>query len=167
MFWFETFIKYWAQVGVLLAGIGYVLSVIFNYRYKKREIFFSLYAKNKIDCFIQFCELYYDASNILMDAFSKYAIVPDKSYVLKIKAAQEKLFAAGFKLHLFLDKKTASKCQTVVHQYMQISDLYIDVVNRDGKFPPDIIRRLQNEHGENLAFLAKSAKTFKRGFYNA
>ncbi len=58
MDWYNSIIQYWAQIAVLIAAIGYVLKVFLDYRYKKKEIGYAVYAKARLEAFTTIFSLY-------------------------------------------------------------------------------------------------------------
>lgn len=165
MNWFEVFIKYWAQIAVLLAIIGYILQAIFNYRLKKKEIFFSLYAKSKIDAYTNFIELYYKASDTLIEVIGKFDNTPDSSHIPVVKQIQAELLNACYKLHLFLDQTSFDKCQKATLNYMELCGKYVDLVNDpNGKVTSELYEKLTSVNKLNHDLIAESSELFKKKF---
>lgn len=68
---FKNFIiNYWAQLTVLIAAGGYVLKVILDHRYKRKEIWHSIFQQKRMDHLLKYWEQYYKLESDLLGAIS-------------------------------------------------------------------------------------------------
>jgi hypothetical protein len=59
MKWIEFITKYWAQITILMAALGYLLKVFLDYKFRKKEIWHTIYIQKKIDYTLKYWEQYY------------------------------------------------------------------------------------------------------------
>ncbi len=52
-------IKYWVQVFVLIGAFGYVLKVVLDFKFKRKEIYYHLYSTEKLKSFLNFYNNHY------------------------------------------------------------------------------------------------------------
>ncbi len=58
-------VKYWAQISVLLLGIGFIIKVYSDWEIRKKDILFSKIYENKIKEVREFLEVYIELEDLL------------------------------------------------------------------------------------------------------
>ncbi|MGN6194994.1 MAG: hypothetical protein ACTHOB_08645 [Ginsengibacter sp.] len=59
MRWIKFITTYWSQIAILIASIGYILKIILDYKFKQKEIWYTLYAQKKMDYTLKYLEFSY------------------------------------------------------------------------------------------------------------
>lgn len=59
MKWTSFITEYWAQITILIAALGYLLKVLLDHKFRKKEIWHTIYMKKKMDYTLKYCEQYY------------------------------------------------------------------------------------------------------------
>jgi len=72
MKWIKYIIDYWAQIAILLAALGYILKVILDNKFRRKEIWYSLYAQKKMDYALKYLELYYKVESKTLGMISVF-----------------------------------------------------------------------------------------------
>lgn len=66
--------KYWSQIGVVLFGIGFIIRLLLESRYKKIEINHSLFQQNRINTVNSFFS-YYAKAELMWNQIAYYSIL--------------------------------------------------------------------------------------------
>jgi len=59
MNWTIFIITYWAQITILIAALGYLLKVLLDHRFRKKEIWHTIYIQKKMDYTLKYWEQYH------------------------------------------------------------------------------------------------------------
>ena len=65
-------IKYWVQVFVIIGAVGYVLKIILDWSYKKKEIYYHLYSTEKLKNLVNLYNCYYLFKKSFFDILDTY-----------------------------------------------------------------------------------------------
>jgi hypothetical protein len=129
MKWYEYIITNWAQVSVLLAILGYILKAILDYRYKKKEIAFSYFAKEKMNSAVLFLQEYSAMAFHLASSFTIPDIrekVRDGEFTDNTIFPQLGLFLKSYgQLLLFFKEKDIADCTKIMNNLQPVIDDYV------------------------------------------
>lgn len=131
MKWYEYIISNWAQLSVIIAAIGYILKVIFDYNYKKKEISFSYFTKEKMNSAVSFLQEYTSMAFYLTDSFT----IPDLREKIKDREFMDDkifphfgLFLKSYgQLLLFYKEQDISDCKQILENVQPIIDEYLRI----------------------------------------
>lgn len=85
-------VQYWVQFAFIIAALGYVAKVILDHSYKKKEIFYQLYASEEMKTIMAFFKDFYNA-HIEMGSYIDRLTREDTS-IQKLRENQAKLHIA-------------------------------------------------------------------------
>jgi hypothetical protein len=129
MKWYEYIIANWAQVSVLLAVAGYILKAIFDFRYKKREISFSYFSKEKMKAAVSFLQEYAAMAFYLSSSFNLLDIrekIRDGEFTDDRVFPQLGVFLRSYgQLLLFFEEQDIADCTKIMHNIQPIFDDYM------------------------------------------
>lgn len=67
--------NYWAQITILIGAIGYLVKGVLDQKFKRKEIWYSLYSQKKMDYLLTFFNLYQKIESDLVGIISVYKTV--------------------------------------------------------------------------------------------
>ena len=70
---------YWSQIAIIIAAFGYGLKVILDHRFKRKEIWYTLYSQKRMEYTLKYLELYYklESKTLGITSVLKTGIIPD------------------------------------------------------------------------------------------
>jgi hypothetical protein len=129
MKWYEYLISNWAQVSVILAVIGYMSKLVFDYRFKKKEITFSYFSKEKIGAAVSFLQEYGALAFYLGSSFTILDIrekIKNGEFIDEAVYPQLGLFLKSYgQLLLFYEESDITDCTKIVNNIHPVIDDYI------------------------------------------
>ncbi len=123
MNWTTLITDYWAQTAVIIGAIGYLLKIILDHRYKRREIWYSIYSQKKIEYLLKFQEQYYKAESEILGFISVCKTLKtdpsgyEETDVLKIVMTYRSGGQLLSQLKLFLKK---TQMEILRHQHTEV-----------------------------------------------
>lgn len=119
-------LDYWAQLTIVIAAMGYLLKVILDYRFKKKEIWHTIYVQKKMDCLLKYSELHYRLESEVLGTISlckRSDIDPlqhQETDVLQLAVSFRSAGQLLSQLKLFLSK---TEFEVLSNQHIQIGKL--------------------------------------------
>lgn len=131
MTWEKLLANYWAQILVLIGATGALLKIIFDYKFKKKEITFSLFASQRIETISKFLADYYSLISIFSIEIgalpSQYRREKNPEFNKSIAEGLTELIKKYGALHLYYDKKDIKLISEAILQLQDAHSMYIEL----------------------------------------